>query len=102
LQVFCKSTNGNAEVRCCICDQGFVLFWDRQPLKERSAVMSEIQVTLRRQHRTGNGTQAHPQEGFLAPQWSRSNESAAASSVAKISSPVVLDLWEPTNKTSST
>ena len=91
MQVFCKSTNGNAELRCCVCGQGFVLFWDRQPLRQRTTVMSEIQETLRRQHRAADGTAAHPQGGFLAPEWSRDNERdfAATATLGRVP---VLDL----------
>ena len=91
MQVFCRTTNGNSELRCCVCGQGFVLFWDRQPLRERAAVMSEIQETLWRQHRMGNGTQAHPQGGFLAPEWSGSSEKRQ-SATAELGCAPVLDL----------
>ncbi|MGB7265189.1 MAG: hypothetical protein WBC92_06725 [Terracidiphilus sp.] len=78
MKVFCKSTDGNAEFRCGVCGQGFVLFWERQSRRERAAILSEIQETLRRQHRTSQGREAHPRGGFLAPEWGDPNELAAA------------------------
>ena len=45
MQVLCKSTNGNAETHCCVCGQGFVMFWERQSRAERIQVMKEIQNT---------------------------------------------------------
>ena len=68
MQVLCRRTNGNAELHCCVCGQGFVLFWERQPHSERIEMVHEIQETLRRQHRSAPGPEAHPQGGFLAPQ----------------------------------
>ena len=74
MQVLCKATNGNAETHCCICGQGFVMFWDRQSRNERAAALREIQETLRRHHRTAPGPEAHPVTGFPFPDWSGSNE----------------------------
>jgi hypothetical protein len=68
MQVFCKSTKGNAEVHCCICGQGFVLFWERQSRSERTEALTEIQRTLRSHHQRKNGPVAHPQAGFMVPE----------------------------------
>jgi hypothetical protein len=76
MQVLCRKTNGNAEFHCCVCGQGFVMFWDRQSRSERMEVLHEIQETLRRHHRTAPGREAHPQGGFLAPQSNGSRESS--------------------------
>jgi len=73
MQVLCKSTNGNAETHCCVCGQGFVMFWDRQSRAERMAALHEIQETLRRHHRDGPGPEAHPKESFPVPEWSGSS-----------------------------
>ena len=73
MQVLCRKTNGNAECHCCVCGQGFVMFWDRQPAAERAAVRREMQETLRRQHRSCPGREAHPQDAFLVPEWKGSN-----------------------------
>lgn len=54
------------------------MFWDRQSRSERMAVLREIQETMRRHHRMAPGPEAHPQDGFLAPQTAGSLELAAA------------------------
>jgi hypothetical protein len=69
MQVLCKSTNGNAEVHCCVCGQGFVLFWERQSRQERAEALNEIQKTLRGHHSRQAGPEAHPRTGFLVPDW---------------------------------
>ncbi len=76
MQVLCKATSGNAETHCCICGQGFVMFWDRQSRSERVAALHEIQETLRRHHRASPGKDAHPTEGFPVPDWSGTTELA--------------------------
>ena len=70
MQVLCKRTNGNAETHCCVCGQGFVMFWDRQSRTERMAALPEIQETLRRHHRNAPGPEAHPNDSFPVPEWS--------------------------------
>lgn len=74
MQVLCKSTTGNAETHCCICGQGFIMFWDRQSRNERVAAMHEIQETLRRHHRASPGPEAHPTASFPVPDWNGSTE----------------------------
>lgn len=69
MQVLCKRTNGNSEVQCCVCGQGFVLFWERQSRAERAEALKEIQKTLRNHHETKSGCEAHPRTGFLVPEW---------------------------------
>lgn len=69
MHVLCKSTDGYAETHCCVCGQGFVMFWDRQSHSERVAATHEIQETLRRQHRVSPGPEAHPKDRFAVPEW---------------------------------
>lgn len=69
MQVLCKSTTGNAECHCCVCGEGFVMFWERQSRSERARALHDIQETLRRHHREHPGLHAHPQGGFLVPEW---------------------------------
>lgn len=78
MQVLCKSTNGNAETHCCVCGQGFVMFWERQSRAERTQVMKEIQTTLRHHHRNQSGKEAHPNGTFLVPEWNGSTSATAA------------------------
>ena len=68
MQVFCKSTNRNAEIKCCVCGQGYVMFWERQSHAERVIAKREIQNALRGHHRNQAGPQAHPPNGFMVPQ----------------------------------
>lgn len=68
MQVVCKKTGGNAELHCCVCGQGFVVFWERQSARERMAARHEIQESLRRQHRGSSGREAHPEGSFLIPE----------------------------------
>jgi hypothetical protein len=79
MQVLCQSTDGNAETNCCICGQGFVMFWERQSRSERAEAVCEIQRTLRSHHRGKSGHEAHPAGGFLVPEL---NGAVAASGVA--------------------
>ncbi|MGB6742088.1 MAG: hypothetical protein WBE38_00420 [Terracidiphilus sp.] len=41
-------------------------------------MLHEIQETMRRHHRAAPGPEAHPQDGFLAPQMTGSVEFAGA------------------------
>jgi hypothetical protein len=68
MQVLCKSTSGNAEIHCCICGQGFVLFWERESRSQRIEAMKEIQNALRRQHGNRRGAEMHPKDIFLVPE----------------------------------
>ncbi len=79
MQVLCKGTSGNAETHCSVCGQGFVMFWERQSRPERIEAMKEIQRSLRSHHRAHKGPEAHPNGGFLVPEW---NGAVAASGAA--------------------
>ncbi len=70
MQVLCKKANGNAEAHCCVCGQGFVMFWDRQSRTERLTALHEIQEVLRRHHRNSHSPDAHPWDSFPVPEWS--------------------------------
>ena len=78
MQVLCKSTTGNSEVKCSVCGQGFVLFWERQSRSERLEALQEIQKTLRGHHQKLAGPEAHPQTGFLIPEWDGPNAYSGA------------------------
>jgi len=79
MQVLCKSTKGNAEMHCCVCGQGFVMFWERQSRAERIEATREIQNTLRHQHRNQKGKEAHPNGSFLVPERSGFDSGSGAS-----------------------
>jgi len=79
MQVLCKSADGVAEAHCCVCGQGFVVFWERETRTERAQGLSEIQRTLLNHHRSRKGPEIHPTGGFHVP---ARNYSAAISGVA--------------------
>jgi hypothetical protein len=78
MQVLCKGTDGNAELHCSICGQGFVMFWERQSRTERAEAVRDIQNSLRYQHRAHRGKEAHPSGGFLVPEWKGSVAASGA------------------------
>ena len=69
MQVLCKSSNEQVETCCSVCGQGFVLFWERQSKAERTNTLREIEKTLRGHHSAQAGPEAHPNRGFLVPDW---------------------------------
>lgn len=70
MQVLCKSSNEHAETSCSVCGQGFALYWERQSKAERAQALKEIDKTLRSHHSKHAGPEAHPNRGFLVPEWS--------------------------------
>jgi hypothetical protein len=69
MQVLLKSSNENAETRCGVCGQGFVLYWERQTRAEQAAALKEVETTLRNHHCNGASAAVHPDHGFLVPAW---------------------------------
>jgi hypothetical protein len=69
MQVLCKSIADSPEVCCPVCGQGFVLFWERQSRAERAMALREIARTLRSHHGKLSSPDAHPQRGFVVPDW---------------------------------
>ena len=69
MQVLLKTSDRNIETHCSICGQGFALYWERQTRTERAEALREIGKTLRGHHRGQNGAEAHPDRGFLVPEW---------------------------------
>ena len=69
MQVMCKTTSLAADVCCSVCGQGFALYWERHNKMERAQALGEIARTLRSHHRDKLGPEAHPQRGFLVPEW---------------------------------
>jgi hypothetical protein len=65
----CKSSNQEAETCCSVCGQGFALYWERQNKMERAATLKEVAKTLRSHHKKQAGPEAHPDRGFLVPEW---------------------------------
>lgn len=69
MQVLCRKTTENAECHCCVCGQGFLIFWDSETQAERLEARYELQEMLRRHHRVRVGSAAHPDYGFIVPSW---------------------------------
>lgn len=69
MQVLCKGTQVEAEIHCAVCGQGFALFWERATREERAQALEEIQKTMQRHHQLSPDADAHPQTGFLVPEW---------------------------------
>lgn len=69
MQVLCKGTKVEADFHCDVCGQGFALFWERTTREERAQALQEIQETMRRHHLHSSDADAHPQSGFLVPEW---------------------------------
>ena len=69
MQVLCKSSKEQTETCCSVCGQGFVLFWERQTKMEKASALKEVEKTLRSHHNKQDGPEAHPERGFLVPEW---------------------------------
>jgi hypothetical protein len=69
MQVLCKSSKSTVETNCTICGQGFVLFWERQTKMEKATALREVAKILRSHHSRQDGPEAHPDRGFLVPEW---------------------------------
>ncbi len=69
MQVLCKSSKDAVETCCSVCGQGFVLFWERQTRMEKATTLREVAKTLRSHHTRKDGPEAHPDRGFLVPEW---------------------------------
>ena len=69
MQVLCKSSKDSTETVCSVCGQGFVLFWERQTKGEKAAALRDVATTLRAHHNEKEGPEAHPDRGFLVPEW---------------------------------
>ncbi len=69
MQVLCKGTQVEADFHCDVCGQGFALFWEKGTDEERAQALREIQETMRRHHLASPAANAHPQSGFLVPEW---------------------------------
>jgi hypothetical protein len=54
------------------------MFWERQSRSQRVEALKEIQTALRHQHRAQKGREAHPNGGFLVPEWNGSVEAPGA------------------------
>jgi len=70
MQVLCKASNTASDIRCNICGQGFLVYFTRTSIQERSQRRTEILQALRDHHTTPNG--------FNLPEWSGEPQLSAA------------------------
>jgi hypothetical protein len=69
MQVLCKISKNQGEVRCRICGQGFLVYWARTSRTERDAARQQIVEALAAQHADSDSEQVHPRTGFTVPSW---------------------------------
>jgi hypothetical protein len=60
------------------------MFWEQQSRSERTEALSEIQKTLRNHHRAQKGPEAHPNGGFLVPEWNGPTASSGAAMLGHV------------------
>jgi hypothetical protein len=80
MQVLCKASATDSDLKCKICGQGFLVYWTRSSAEERARRSEEILDTLSEQHiNTGsNSIHAHPETAFNLPEWSGEPRFSAA------------------------
>ena len=69
MQVLCKSSNTSSDIKCPLCGQGFLLYWERSSRHEQDRTRHQIQQALRDQHTHLSSTDAHPRPIFNIPNW---------------------------------
>jgi hypothetical protein len=70
MQVLCEKSNMGSDVRCGVCGQGFLVYWERTSRAERMQARAAVMNALVRQHeneRTGHDV--HPETRFTIPDW---------------------------------
>jgi hypothetical protein len=70
MQVLCKASMTASDVRCSVCGQGFIVYWERNSLEEQAAARAMVQKQLADHHRESGAHDVHPVAGFNVPQWS--------------------------------
>jgi hypothetical protein len=71
MQVLCKVSKSQGEIRCKICGQGFLVYWARTSRTEREAARQRIAEALAAHHADSVSEQVHPRTGFTVPFWHR-------------------------------
>jgi hypothetical protein len=69
MQVLLKRTDEFVDTRCSVCGQGFALYWERETRNQKHEALREVEQTLRSHHAEVDGEDAHPERGFLVPEW---------------------------------
>lgn len=79
MQVLCERSNTGSDVRCTICGQGFLVYWERTSPTERALTRQKVIMTLREHHEEEmSGHHAHPSDRFLIPSWTSDARLAAS------------------------
>ena len=78
MQILCKISNAQGEVRCRVCGQGFLIFWARTSRTEREAARQRIVEALAAHHADSDSDQVHPRTGFSVPVWPEAPRFAGA------------------------
>ena len=60
MQMLCKVSNCFSDVRCPVCGQGFVVFWDRSTPETHTQQRTEVRRGLRLHHAELSSAEAHP------------------------------------------
>jgi hypothetical protein len=68
------------------------LIWEQQSSSESPEALLEIQKTLCNHHRDHTGPQAHPQSGYLFPEWKRSPQGERRGQPGACTNPPTLSL----------
>ena len=70
MQVLCERSNSGSDVRCTVCGQGFLVYWERTSPRERALTRQKVIMTLREHHEDEmSGHHAHPDKRFTIPSW---------------------------------
>jgi hypothetical protein len=69
MQVLCRKSMVSSDVRCSVCGQSFVVFWERSSPSEQAEARSLVMQELREQHIHADDASAHPDLGFNVPAW---------------------------------
>ena len=66
MQMLCKVSSAFSDVRCPVCQQGFMVYWTRIAAKNRDDQRQGLMDGLRLQHAASETTEAHPAVFHLA------------------------------------
>ncbi len=65
MQVLCERSNTASDVRCGVCGQGFLVYWDKTMRAKRVQARNAVMRALSRQHQDAmTGHDAHPETQF--------------------------------------
>lgn len=69
MQVLIERSNVGSDVRCQVCGQGFIVYWDWASRQARVAAREVVMTALSEQHEDATtGHHVHPEERFAVPE----------------------------------